>query len=43
MTEKTAGKTEDKQVVSTGTKLDIVSTGNNTTNLLDKAKVSQNK
>ena len=43
MTEKTAGKTEDKQVVSTGAKLDIVSTGNNTTNLLDKAKVSQNK
>ncbi len=43
MTEKTAGKTEDKQVVSTGAKLDVVSTGNNTTNLLDKAKVSQNK
>ena len=41
--EKPVEQAESKPVATTGAKLDVVSTGNNSTNLLDRAKAGQNK
>ena len=41
--EKPVEQAESKPVATTGAKLDVVSTGNNSTNLLDIAKAGQNK